>query len=685
MRLTSKIFLTSLGVLGIIGCTQLIKKSSLGYYDLSGKRLDRSPASLSDEVRRLDPKKKTVCTLTINSDDEKEVFRKHLGPQNFNFIELTNFEGRRNNWFLNACRSGVQCDIVLISGHFGGQFFGSSGLFLPLEDLESYACQSECDGILKKPQEVFLFGCNTLVGKKKDHRTQAEYVRVLMDDGFSRADAERVAAFRYSPLGHTNESRMRRAFKGARKLYGFDAVAPSGANIRGSLDSYLKKVGDYNNHLRSLSPQKKNEDLATVLKWAPFVELEGWGDVSQSTTCYLENQQIEDIEKLRWIKKTFSNSQEGLQNANFIHQYMSRQQEVGTVWTESQNKVLEEIRENTETKNTIEKMLEGKVLGLLSVETSMASLMRQFGWWDLARFNVWADQSLGRYFNGNIKREQIDDICSSGISLDFVPTQLPQNSLNWNSSILEVVSCLRPSHPTVADQLLEIAKKHPEAQYRSMAIRGLHDISQRNSNVRTELLAALEVEPNDRVIDQIENVLRESKKIDASQLVRLKKIIATPQSFQRPLAALNIIRASKSSDSSLPSFLIQIMLSKESGIHGLTKLKAADALAELPSVDTSTIDQLIAIVGSRAPYDIKYGAANIINKARQLTEDQQQRLVTLIQTDVEMTTRIGAASALENATPLNASLKSQLEQALNSETESVVRQRITNLLQATKY
>lgn len=70
MRLTSKIFLTSLGVLGIIGCTQLIKKSSLGYYDLSGKRLDRSPASLSNEVRRLDPKKKTVCTLTINSDDE---------------------------------------------------------------------------------------------------------------------------------------------------------------------------------------------------------------------------------------------------------------------------------------------------------------------------------------------------------------------------------------------------------------------------------------------------------------------------------------------------------------------------------------------------------------------------------------------------------------------------------------
>ena len=128
-------------------------------------------------------KKPTICTVTINSSEEKEVFQSHLG-EDFNFVELTDFATRSvldtgygnipqgpeiyNDWFLRACQKGVECDILVISGHFGGSFFGSSGLHLGLTELQSRSCQQACDGILKKPKEVFLFGCNTTAGKDQD-------------------------------------------------------------------------------------------------------------------------------------------------------------------------------------------------------------------------------------------------------------------------------------------------------------------------------------------------------------------------------------------------------------------------------------------------------------------------------------------------------------------------------------
>jgi hypothetical protein len=37
----------------------------------------------------------------------------------------------------------IQCDVLLISGHFAGSFFGDSGKTLPLRDLEKSAKQGE--------------------------------------------------------------------------------------------------------------------------------------------------------------------------------------------------------------------------------------------------------------------------------------------------------------------------------------------------------------------------------------------------------------------------------------------------------------------------------------------------------------------------------------------------------------
>ena len=58
----------------------------------------------------------TVCTITVNSADEKEVFRRHLPAAKYEFVELV--ERDRPNWLASACQSGVTCDVLIISGHY---------------------------------------------------------------------------------------------------------------------------------------------------------------------------------------------------------------------------------------------------------------------------------------------------------------------------------------------------------------------------------------------------------------------------------------------------------------------------------------------------------------------------------------------------------------------------------------
>ena len=59
--------------------------------------------------------KLTVCTITVNSADEKEVFRRYLPAEKYQFVELV--ERDRPDWLASACSSGVTCDVLVISGH----------------------------------------------------------------------------------------------------------------------------------------------------------------------------------------------------------------------------------------------------------------------------------------------------------------------------------------------------------------------------------------------------------------------------------------------------------------------------------------------------------------------------------------------------------------------------------------
>src|SRR5690242_21849348 len=131
--------------------------------------------------------RKTVCSITVNSPDEKDTFRRYLPADQYDFVELV--ERGRPDWLASACRAGVRCDVLLISGHFdGGDEFYSDRVdareSLPVDEMERASCSDSCPGLFSRLQEVYLFGCNTLNADKLS-TASAEVTRALLRSGHS--------------------------------------------------------------------------------------------------------------------------------------------------------------------------------------------------------------------------------------------------------------------------------------------------------------------------------------------------------------------------------------------------------------------------------------------------------------------------------------------------------------------
>jgi len=186
--------------------------------------------------------KKTVCTITVNSPDEKETFRRSLPKDDFQFVELV--ERGRPDWMASACSSGVRCDVLLISGHFDGgtEFYSDrqdATEFLPVEELERASCSESCPGLFSQLKEVYLFGCNTLNAEAM-RSASAEIGRSLVRNGHSPADADRLARELSERHGESNRDRMRHIFKDVPVVYGFSSKAPLGRSAAPMLDRYFQ-------------------------------------------------------------------------------------------------------------------------------------------------------------------------------------------------------------------------------------------------------------------------------------------------------------------------------------------------------------------------------------------------------------------------------------------------------------
>ncbi|HUR90624.1 MAG TPA: hypothetical protein VMZ74_16185 [Ramlibacter sp.] len=158
---------------------------------------------------------KTICTITVNSPDEKEVFRRNLPPGDYKFVELV--EHGRKDWLASACHAKVQCDALIISGHFdGGDEFYTDRFdvneSLAVDEMEHASCSDSCPGVFANVKEVYLFGCNTL---KPD------------------------------PVQHvlSNRDRIRHIFRNVPVIYGFSSKAPLGRFAGPVLDKYFQSAG----------------------------------------------------------------------------------------------------------------------------------------------------------------------------------------------------------------------------------------------------------------------------------------------------------------------------------------------------------------------------------------------------------------------------------------------------------
>ena len=163
--------------------------------------------------------KKTVCTITVNSSDEKEAFRRFLPQDQYQFVELV--EKGRPDWLASSCQKGVQCDVLIVSGHFNaGETFYSDKIenddFLKVDELERASCSNSCPGLFARLKEVYLFGCESL-----------------------NPDASKYS----SAYGESGRDRMRRLFAHVPVIYGFSGAAPVGATAGGILSRYFGAGG----------------------------------------------------------------------------------------------------------------------------------------------------------------------------------------------------------------------------------------------------------------------------------------------------------------------------------------------------------------------------------------------------------------------------------------------------------
>ena len=186
--------------------------------------------------------KTTVCTITVNSPDEKETFRRNLPSDRFQFVELV--ERGRPDWLASACRKGIRCDVLLISGHFddGDEFYSDrldSRDSLPVAEMQRVSCSDSCPGLFSQLKEVYLFGCNTL-NPDALKSASGEIVRSLVRSGHSLEDAERLSRVLAERHAESNRDRMRQIFEDVPVIYGFSSKAPLGPTAASILDRYFQ-------------------------------------------------------------------------------------------------------------------------------------------------------------------------------------------------------------------------------------------------------------------------------------------------------------------------------------------------------------------------------------------------------------------------------------------------------------
>lgn len=247
--------------------------------------------------------KKTVCTVTVNSADEKETFRRFLPPDQYEFVELV--ERGRPDWLASACRQGVRCDALIISGHHDNEqgFFSDrveAGEYLNEGEMERVACSDSCPGLFSQLKEVYLFGCNTL-NPDPAHAASGEIPRSLVRAGYARPDAERISRTLAVLHADSGRDRMRRIFRDVPAIYGFSSVAPLGPTAAQLLRSHFQANG-----VSEVATGRTSTRLLNRFAAHSMVAVRGYGDTDPNAgyrrdVCQFADDRLDTAARLAFV------------------------------------------------------------------------------------------------------------------------------------------------------------------------------------------------------------------------------------------------------------------------------------------------------------------------------------------------------------------------------------------------
>jgi hypothetical protein len=248
------------------------------------------------------PAERTVCTITVNSPDEGNAFRKYLPEGHYRFVELV--ERGRPDWLASACARHVSCDVLVISGHFNGRtdFFSDEPHhreYLPVAEMERVSCSDACP-IFSRLKEVYLFGCNTL-NPNAIKEVGPEVARSLVHAGRSPAEAQRIARLLDVRHGESSRDRMRRIFLNVPTLYGFSAMAPLGSIAAVKLDRFFRNGGAGDVASGRPSPRLLGSFSGTSFTVATGMRPTEPGMDYRKEVCEFVDDRVSAAEKLRFV------------------------------------------------------------------------------------------------------------------------------------------------------------------------------------------------------------------------------------------------------------------------------------------------------------------------------------------------------------------------------------------------
>ena len=260
-------------------------------------------AALSSFAPSVAARTQTVCTITVNSADEKEAFRRHLPAATHEFVELV--ERGRPDWLASACSRRIACDVLVVSGHYDGndQFFSDRlevSEWLNVAELERVACSASCPSLFSRLKQVYLFGCNTL-NPLPQSGASAEIVRSLVREGRSPAEARRQLQSLAAAHGESSRDRMRQIFEGVPLIYGFSSTAPLGPIAGATLERWFRAGG-----AREIAQSRPSPRLLS--HFAPYGMAAAGGMTaadphaqSRADMCQFADQRLSDATRLAFV------------------------------------------------------------------------------------------------------------------------------------------------------------------------------------------------------------------------------------------------------------------------------------------------------------------------------------------------------------------------------------------------